>query len=248
MRGSIDHKLILAVVVTEYRRFFGEPTFYIVALLRPYLWTLLLSEGLRHSLNSGNGQSFLGLLSYCIVFTGITSSFSLCWERHYGFLRLWFVYGLSKIDYVVGKLVFSCSLTLIVIILALPICLLINIPIDALSFLAALPDILLAIILVASIGLLVASIVHRLDLFGIIINFVLFPILFTSGAIYNLPADSILQKISVLNPFKWALEPLKLFFMNNYVLEAQLIYTRGAIVILSALFVIASVKFMQRDC
>lgn len=244
----MDHRLVYAVVLTEYRRFLGEPTFYIVSLLRPYLWTLLLSEGIRHSTASNHELSLLGLLSYCIVFTGITSSFSLCWERHHGFLRLWFVYGLNNLDYIVGKLIFSCSLTCLIILMSLPLCFVINVPLDAIFLIEALPDICLAIILIASIGLLVASIVTRMDLFGIVINFILFPILFTSGAIYEITSTSLFYYISLINPFRWAIEPLKILFSGTAVDNSEFILSRIAIVIFCGFCLFFSLKFLKKDC
>ncbi len=240
-------KLIFAVVLTEYRRFFGEPAFYVVSFLRPYLWTLLLSEGIRHSVTNNKELSFLGLLSYCIVFTGITSAFSLCWERHYGFLKLWFVYGINNFNYITGKLLFSSTLTIIIIIVSLPLCLIINISFDPVVFLQVLPDVCLAITLIASIGLFVASVVTRLDLFGIVINFILFPILFTSGAIYEIPHSKLMTLIAFFNPLRWAIEPIKCAIQGDCVSNGMFIISRSIIILVIFMCLFFANRFLKTD-
>lgn len=243
----MNSRLIATVFMVEWRRFFGEPIFYFLAILRPYLWTLLLSEGIRLASGNKSELSYLSLLSYCIVFTGITSAFSLCWERHNGFLRLWFVYGISSFNYIAGKLIFACSLTCFIIITSLPIVSLLSQPPEIQKIAASIPDIIIAIILIANIGLLVSSLIRRLDLFGLTINFILFPILFTSGSIYDFSSSRLISSIALFNPFRWAIEPIKSNLAYATVPGEYYLIIRVAILIISAICFMAAIKFLKVD-
>jgi ABC-2 type transport system permease protein len=62
----------------------------------------------------------------------------------------------------------------------------------------------------AGIGILVAAFTRTLDNFAAIMNFVIFPVFFLSGALYpidNLPAT--LKVAAMLNPFTYAVDLLK---------------------------------------
>jgi len=247
MIKSDTYKLIIGVFTTEWKRLLNDPIFFSMTLLRPYLWTLLLSEGIRHAMNVGDSLPFISLLSYCIIFTGITSAFSISWERHQGFLKLWFVYGINNYKYITGKLLYSCSLTLVIIIASTPIVAILNIPLNISLVIKSIPDILLAILLISNIGIFISSFLTRLDLFGLVINFVLFPILFTSGTIYNISSNKCTSLIAMFNPYRWAMEPIKCNLMCNYECNETFLISRAIILFLCIIFFIGSVYFFEAD-
>ena len=176
-------------------------------LTRPFIWAALLSFGLMKGFGLSETYFFVLFVVYVGLFTGGTSAFSICWALDRGLLKLWSVYGISQSVFIAGKFFFSISLCILVYAINYSMLLIFDIGgIVQQQFVSASIafSLLLIIVFGSALGIFIASFIRRLDLFGIIINAVLFPLLFTSGAFYKPGAAlGIVQFISNINPLHW---------------------------------------------
>lgn len=190
----------------EWRRFLGSPVFWVLAVTRPFIWLLLLSEGLVFAFGGGHVPLPITLTAYIAAFTGITSAFALTYERDRGLLLIWNSMRVNRYGYIIGKCIFSVILCCGIFVLALGLCMFAfggeicqdKEKVDALNFYLGS---LLMFLVLSVIGICIASFLTRLDWFGPIMNFILFPMLFTSGAFYRVEDTRWwLKIISMLNP------------------------------------------------
>jgi ABC-2 type transport system permease protein len=83
----------------------------------------------------------------------------------------------------------------------------------ALGYPAALPALVLAGLMLGAFGLLLSSLVPRLENFAGVMNFVIFPMFFASTALYPLwrleDASPLLAMLARLNPFTHAVELIR---------------------------------------
>ena len=89
-----------------------------------------------------------------------------------------------------------------------------------LGYLAVLPALLLAGMMLGGLGLLLSSMIKQLENFAGVMNFIIFPMFFTSSALYPLwkveEASPILRDICGLNPFTYAVELIRFALYGRF--------------------------------
>jgi ABC-2 type transport system permease protein len=185
------------------------------AMVRPLLWLLTVGVGFEAMLRetgSGNYRAFLvpGLLAMVLLFGAMLASLSMVYDRESGVLRMLIIAPFAHGWIVVARWI---SATLVGLVQAAMLLVLLGV----LGYLSG--DIsvgLLAVGLVAtsmacaSIGILIAVWTRALDNFAVVMNFVIFPVFFLSGALYpvqHLP--SWLKIVAAVNPFSYGVDLLK---------------------------------------
>lgn len=191
----------------ELKRYYRSRARMIGSLGQPLLFLISLGFGLGpvfQRAGQGNYFQFLapGVISMGILFTGIFAGIQVIWDRQFGFLKETLVAPVSRFHIMLGKTLGGATIAtmqgVIVLILAISIGFrpnIIMIPI-ALLFMA------LIAILFTALGIAVASTLEDISGFQLIMNFLVQPLFFLSGALFpltNLPkAFSIVTSIDPL--------------------------------------------------
>jgi ABC-2 type transport system permease protein len=150
------------------------------------------------------------MIGMTILFSSIFSSISIVWDREFGFMKEMLVAPISRLSIVVGK---ALSGTLIsvaqaIIILVLIPFLGIRITVFQLAEVAAVS--VLVSFCITSLGILIAARLTSFDGFNIIMNFLVMPMLFLSGAMYpvtSMPAA--LRHLTLVNPLTYGVDAFK---------------------------------------
>ena len=88
--------------------------------------------------------------------------------------------------------------------------------IDPLTFIAALPVMLLITFGLVSIGLTIASFIGSLESFGAIQSFINLPLFFLSGALFPIPnLPDWLQEVAKVNPLSYGVDALKQIILGS---------------------------------
>src|SRR5262249_5138991 len=107
-------------------------------------------------------------------------------------------------------------------------------------YLTVLPALLLTGLMLGGMGLLLSSMIRQLENFAGVMNFIIFPMFFTSSALYPLwkveEASPILRDICSFNPFTYAVELIRFALYNQFdqfsawiVLACTIVFVGGAI-------------------
>ena len=216
-------KAIYVIVMRELKRFFRQKSRFITTFIRPLTWLFLIGGGLKVLVKEDSSisyQQFIlpGILGMAILFSSIFSAISIVWDREFGFLREILIAPIPRFSIVIGKVI---SGTIISTFQAL--ILLVFIPIMGLNIsISGLFILLFEIIILSSsltaFGILIASFMKSFEGFNVVMNFIIMPMFFLSGAMYPVKLLPIfMQGFTVINPLTYGIDSFKnILFNNNY--------------------------------
>ncbi len=213
--GMIEVNAVYVIVAREFKKFVREKSRLFSAIARPVLWLLLVGGGMSRLVPAEGGVTYMqfifpGILGMTVLFSSIFSSISIIWDKEFGFMKEILVAPVSRFSVVVGKAMSGMllSTTQAVIILALfPF---IGLKLGLLQIVGILLVCAVLSFTIAAFGILLASFYDSYESFSVIMNFIVMPMFFLSGAMYPvklLPA--VLQFLAKLNPLTYGIDALK---------------------------------------
>jgi len=152
-----------------------------------------------------------GIIGMGLLFTCTLGGFSVLWDRQFGFLKEIMVTPVSRLSIMLGRTAGGVSTALVqgIVLLALSPLMGFRIP-SVLSVLIAIGFMVLIATTFIGLGLVFASKMKDMHGFSMIMNFVMFPLLFLSGALFpiqNLPGP--LVWVCYLNPLTYGVDGLR---------------------------------------
>lgn len=200
----------------QLKRFLRNKSRIFGSLGQPLLFLVALGFGLGpvfQQAGEGNYISFLapGIIAMSILFTGLFAGIEIIWDRQFGFLKETLVAPVSRYEIMIGRTLGGATVAIIQGIIVFGITLIAGF--DSLGT-ANLP---LALVFMFLIGLLftalgtaIASLMEDMQGFQLIMNFLVMPLLFLSGAFF--PLDNIpsaLRIIVNLDPLTYGIDGLR---------------------------------------
>ena len=158
---------------------------------------------------AGQGDYFQflvpGIISMTILFTSVMSGIEIIWDRQFGFLKETLVAPVSRLEIMIGRTLGGASVAIAQGILFLVLSLFFGFRIISWTML---PITLLFMILIATffaaLGTAIASLLDDMQGFQLIMNFLIMPIFFLSGAMFPIDtAPKAIQVISKFNPLSY---------------------------------------------
>ncbi len=250
-----DLNAIYVIVAREFIKFVRERGRLISTLARPLLWLFLVGGGMSKMVSPDMGMPYMqfifpGIIGMTILFSSIFSSISIIWDKEFGFMKEMLVAPVSRFSIVIGK---ALSGTMVSTFQALIIVLLF--PVIGLKL--GLGQIILILCIsamlsfcLASLGILIAVFYENLESFSIIMNFIIMPMFFLSGAMYPVKLlPHVLGFFTKINPLTYGIDALKyMIFPERKLLthDFPLSLDVAAIVISSIVFVIIAAMVFER--
>jgi ABC-2 type transport system permease protein len=159
---------------------------------------------------------FPGIIAQTMLFTSMFMGISVIWDREFGFLKEILVAPVSRGSIFIGKMLGNSTDALIQGVITFMLGFLIQVPLDLLVFLVALPLMIIVTFGLVCIGLTIASSMTSLESFGVIQSFVTLPIFFTSGALFSLSsAPAWLQAVTYFNPMTYGVDALRTVILGG---------------------------------
>jgi ABC-2 type transport system permease protein len=196
----------------------------------------------------GNYTNFLapGIIGMAIIFSAMFAGIEVIWDRQFGFLKETLVAPVSRSNIVIGRTLGGATIALFQGIVVFIISLFIGFkPVS----LAHLPLVLFVMFLVAmlftAVGTAIATRMRDMQAFPIIMNFIMMPLFFLSGALF--PIEGLPKGIAVVvkyNPLSYAMDAIRGLFSGIYhfSLSLDLLVTLSVTVIF---LIIATVLFTK---
>jgi ABC-2 type transport system permease protein len=161
----------------------------------------------------GNYMDFLapGIVSMAILFTAVFSGLEVIWDRQFGFLKETLVAPISRTEIMIGKTLGGATIAMIQGLIVLCLTYLLGFRIHSLASLGlGLLFMALIAIFFTGLGLAIASKMKDMHGFQLIMNFLIMPIFFLSGALFpleNLPLT--IYFISRIDPLTYGVDGLR---------------------------------------
>jgi ABC-2 type transport system permease protein len=202
----------------EMKRFMRAKSRIIGSLMQPLFFLAFLGLGFNKMAIPGvaagvNYISFLvpGILGMTLLFSSSMQGLSVLWDREFGFLKEIMVAPVSRVSIVLGRIAGGTTTTLFQGVLVLLLSLLMGFHLThPAGLLAAFFFMVLIAFTFIGFGLIFASLMKDMQGFGIIINFIIFPLFFLSGALYplqNLPMA--VRVLSYADPLTYGIDGLR---------------------------------------
>lgn len=228
----------------ELKRYVRSRAQIVASLGQPLLYLLALGFGLGPVFQkSGNGSylQFLapGVIGMTVLFTSIFSGLGLLWDRQFGFLKETLVAPVPRISIVVGKTLGGVTVALIQGTLVVVVCLIAGFrPINLLGVPRAFLYMALIALVFAGLGTAIGSKLQDIQGFQLIMNFLVMPIFFLSGALFPLEhLPKALGVITSADPLSYGIDGLRgsLIGLSHFGLLTDLVVLCGVATVLLTL-------------
>ena len=205
----------------ELKRYTRSRVQMVASIGQPLLYLLALGFGLGPVFRQAGHGSYLqfvapGVIAMSVLFTSIFSGIGLLWDRQFGFLKETLVAPVPRLHIMIGKTLGGASVAILQGLLIVIVCLIAGFrP----AHVSALPLALLFMILIAvvfaGLGTLIGSSLQNMQGFQLVMNFLVMPIFFLSGALYplsNLPPA--LTAVTRMDPLTYGVDGLRGAFIG----------------------------------
>ncbi|MEM4389574.1 MAG: ABC transporter permease [Candidatus Micrarchaeia archaeon] len=216
----LEPHAIYAIWLREFKVFVREKERVVSSIVSPILWLFVFGSGLGETVSPGGMEYrvfiFPGILAMSVLFTSVFYGLYIIWDRRLDFLKEVLVAPISRGSVFLGKALGGVTDAMFQGIVLLVIGTVFITPIEPVRLLAVLPVLVLVAFATASLGLVIGANMKSQEGFVLIINFVMWPMFFFSGALFpvsNLPA--FLQPISEINPLTYAVDALRSILLGT---------------------------------
>ncbi len=219
----------------ELIRYTRNRTRIVSGLTQPVLFLFVLGYGMGSLVGSTGGFNFRqfvfpGVVAMSVVMTAIFSAISIVWDREFGFLREMLVAPVSRTALVLGKTAGGASVAAVQGTIMLALAPLVGVHLTPLLIVEVIALELLMAVAMTTFGVFVASRIQKMEAFQVVMQMILMPMLFLSGALFPLSGlPRWLMVITRLNPLTYAVAPLRqvIFAAQNMSPAAQARFAAG---------------------
>jgi ABC-2 type transport system permease protein len=211
-----DLRAVRVVVARELIRFRQDRIRIVSSLVQPVLFIFVLGTGLS-SLNRGETSAvdlrtfmFPGVLATSVLFTAMFSAMSIVWDREFGFLREMLVAPVRRGSILVGKALGGAVVATAQGLLVLALAGAVGVPYDPVMMLLLIVAVFLLAFTLCALGLVIAARIQQMQTLMGVMQMILLPLSFLSGALYpinNLPTW--LHTLVLVNPVTYAVHPVR---------------------------------------
>jgi ABC-2 type transport system permease protein len=185
------------------------------SLGQPLLFLLALGFGFGpvfQKAGEGNYFQFLapGIIAMSILFTSIFSGIEIIWDRQFGFLKETLVAPVSRFKIMIGRTLGGATVALLQGVIVLILAILIGFKPNYSMIPFALVFMAITAVLFTALGTAIASMIDDMQGFQLIMNFIIMPIFFLSGALFPLNGvPKAITTITTFNPLSYGVDGIR---------------------------------------
>ena len=176
----------------ELKRYTRSRVQIIASLGQPLLYLMVLGFGLGPVFQRAGSGSYLqfvapGVIGMTVLFSSIFSGLGLLWDRQFGFLKETLVAPVPRLQIMIGRTLGGATVAVIQGLLVTLVCVLAGFrPVNLAMVPVALVFMMLIAAVFSALGVAIGSSLQDMQGFQLIMNFLVMPIFFLSGALFPL--------------------------------------------------------------
>jgi ABC-2 type transport system permease protein len=210
-----DVRAVRMIWKRELIRFGRNRLRMITSLAQPIIYLFVLGTGLSGIVPGGARVDFRtfifpGVLAMTVLFSAIFSAMSIVWDREFGFLREMLVAPVRRSALVLGKCLGGATVATCQGAVMLVFAGFVHVPYSPSLLLALVGIMALLSFTLTAFGSLIASRIAQVESFQVVMNFLVLPMFFLSGAVF--PLDKLptwLSWLTKIDPLSYAVDPMR---------------------------------------
>jgi ABC-2 type transport system permease protein len=217
----VTPRILSGIVGREFKRVLRSRARLASTFARPLIWLIIIGSGFSALIPGGefSYHKYLlpGIIGMVALFSSLLSALGSVQDREFGSMRMLMIAPVPRGAIVVGKVLAATLMGAAFAVVLTPLAWVFDIHFTFFDWLRFLGATLLCALALASLGMLVASRIRKLENFAVAMNFVIFPMFFLSGALY--PTEKLaawLQPLVRLNPLTYGVD-----LMRHYLLAEE---------------------------
>ena len=212
---------IYALLMREAKIYFREKERIISILISPLLFLFVMGKGMASGRSPAPGYTyqqfiFPGIVSMVILFTSITYGLYIIWDKRLDFLKEVLAAPISRATLFVGKTLGGMLGTIVETLLLLIIGALFILPLDPVKILLCMAAAFPISYMITNIGLAIGAAMKSMEGFGLVMNFLTWPLFFFSGALFDMgTAAPYIKIISLFDPVTYSVDLLRIIMLDK---------------------------------
>ena len=210
------------VTYRELIRFVNERSRMVGSFAQPLIFLVIFGAGFGNLIGSvAPGVDFIqfmypGIIAMGVLTTALFAGVSVVWDREFGFLRELLVAPLGRTGIVLGKALGAAAVALLQVALMLLITPIVGVDVDLEIILLLVPIVFILSIALSGLGLMVASFMRSQQGFQLLIQLLIFPLIFLAGVFFPInQAPDWLQVLSKFNPLTYGVDAIRQVFLGD---------------------------------
>jgi ABC-2 type transport system permease protein len=211
-------------------RFTRDRVRMLAALGQPLLYLFVFGTGMAPAMSATTNGAldfrqfmFPGILAMAVLFTAIFSAISVVWDREFGFLKEVMVAPVSRTAVALGKVAGGATVAMfqgVIVLLLAPV---VGVRMSPGQVSAIVGLMLLLATVMTSLGLVIAARQRTMEGFQMMMNFLLMPMFFLSGAFFPLRGVPLwMTWLSRVDPVTYGVDALRQEVLKGSVSPALL--------------------------
>jgi ABC-2 type transport system permease protein len=237
-------RVIYILWLREVKKYLRSRTQIIASLGSPLMYLGVLGFGMGPIFQKAGEGSYLqfmapGVIGMTILFTSMFSGIALLWDRQFGFLKETLVAPVPRLWIMLGRTLGGATVAIFQGLLIFIFCFVAGFrPVSFAEAPLAIVFMALIAIVFAALGTVIGSSLTNMQGFQLVMNFLVMPIFFLSGALYplkNLP--KVLTVLTRIDPLTYGVDGVRTILsgVTHFgITEDALVLIGVAIVLLSA--------------
>jgi len=200
----------------QLKRYWRSKSRIVGSLGQPLLFLVALGFGFGPIYQKAGGGSYIeflapGIIAMSVIFTAIFSGIEIIWDRRFGFLKETLVAPVSRLAIMLGRTLGGATVATLQGCVVFVLSMIIGFrPVSWALVLAALGFVFITAVLFTALGTAIASVLEDMQGFQLIMNFLVMPLFFLSGALFPLQGlPGPIRIITYFDPLSYGVDGLQ---------------------------------------
>jgi ABC-2 type transport system permease protein len=210
-------------------RFWRDRTRLLATFAQPLLYLIIFGTGLSSALSGstfgGAGAPagfsytqfiFPGIIGMSVLFSSIFAAMSIVWDREFGFLKEVLVAPIDRSAVAIGKALGGATQAMaqgLILLLLAPV---VGVKLTLMSVLTVIPLVFVLAFALSAMGVAIASRMRSMQGFQMVMNFLMMPMFFLSGALFPLGGlPGWMTFLTRIDPAAYGMDPIRRVLLDG---------------------------------
>jgi ABC-2 type transport system permease protein len=212
------------VAYREILRFVSERSRILSSFAMPLLFLVIFGAGFTNVIGTlAPGVNFIqfmypGIIAMTVLTSSLFAGISVVWDREFGFLKEILVAPIGRTGIVLGKAFGATFVALLQALIMLALAPILGVSLSPGLVAGLIPLVVVISLGLSGLGILIASFMTSQQGFQVLIQILIFPLIFLAGVFFPVNAVPLwMEVISKINPLTYGVDAIRQLFLGSNV-------------------------------